>query len=117
MATIDDPRHDREAGSRSSTLDTTRIDDVRIGAVRPLITPALLQERVPVKSDTLALVEDSRAAIAAILKREGIEILTGYPVNHLIEFAAAVDIRPIIVRQERIGLHMADAISRSFLII
>jgi thiamine pyrophosphate-dependent acetolactate synthase large subunit-like protein len=52
------------------------------------------------------------AAIAAILKREGIEILTGYPVNHLIEFAAAVDIRPIIVRQERIGLHMADAISR-----
>ena len=52
------------------------------------------------------------AAIAAILKREGIEILTGYPVNHLIEFAAAVEIRPIIVRQERIGLHMADAISR-----
>ncbi len=52
------------------------------------------------------------AAIAAILKREGVEILMGYPVNHLIEFAAAVDIRPIIVRQERIGLHMADAVSR-----
>jgi thiamine pyrophosphate-dependent acetolactate synthase large subunit-like protein len=52
------------------------------------------------------------AAIAAILKREGVEILTGYPVNHLIEFAAAVDIRPVMVRQERIGLHMADAISR-----
>ena len=52
------------------------------------------------------------AAIAAILKREGVEILTGYPVNHLIEFAAAIDIRPVIVRQERIGLHMADAISR-----
>ena len=43
-------------------------------------------------------------AIAAILKREGVEILTGYPVNHLIEFTAA-HIRPIIVRQERIGLH------------
>jgi thiamine pyrophosphate-dependent acetolactate synthase large subunit-like protein len=52
------------------------------------------------------------AAIAAILKREGVEILTGYPVNHLIEFAAAIDIRPVIVRQERIGLHMADAVSR-----
>jgi len=52
------------------------------------------------------------AAIAEILKREGIEILTGYPVNHLIEFAAAADIRPVMVRQERIGLHMADAISR-----
>jgi len=67
MAAIDDPRHDREAGSRSSTLDTTRIDDVRIGAVRPLITPALLQERVPVDDDTLALVESSRAAIASVL--------------------------------------------------
>src|SRR6201996_54321 len=52
------------------------------------------------------------AAIAEIMKREGIEILTGYPVNHLLEFAAEIDIRPVIVRQERIGLHMADAISR-----
>ena len=51
-------------------------------------------------------------AIAEIMKREGIEILTAYPVNHLIEFAAALDIRTVIVRQERIGLHMADAISR-----
>src|SRR5580693_7673097 len=51
-------------------------------------------------------------AVAEIMKREGIEILCGYPVNHLLEFAAAANIRPIIVRQERIGLHMADAISR-----
>src|SRR6201997_486922 len=51
-------------------------------------------------------------AIAEILKREGIEILCGYPVNHLIEYAANADIRPVMVRQERIGLHMADAISR-----
>jgi 3-deoxy-7-phosphoheptulonate synthase len=67
MGTLDDPLHDREAGSRDSTLDTTRIDDVRIGAVRPLITPALLQERVPVRDEVLALVEGSRAAAAAIL--------------------------------------------------
>jgi thiamine pyrophosphate-dependent acetolactate synthase large subunit-like protein len=52
------------------------------------------------------------AAIAEIMRREGIEILCGYPVNHLIEFAAAADIRPVMVRQERIGVHMADAISR-----
>jgi thiamine pyrophosphate-dependent acetolactate synthase large subunit-like protein len=52
------------------------------------------------------------AAIAEILKREGIDILCGYPLNHLIEHAAAADIRPVMVRQERIGLHMADAISR-----
>src|SRR6266404_3597165 len=51
-------------------------------------------------------------AIAEIMKREGIEILCGYPVNHLLEYAAKADIRPIIVRQERIGIHMADAISR-----
>ena len=51
-------------------------------------------------------------AIAEIMKQEGIEILCGYPVNHLIEHAAAADIRPVMVRQERIGIHMADAISR-----
>jgi thiamine pyrophosphate-dependent acetolactate synthase large subunit-like protein len=51
-------------------------------------------------------------AIAEILKREGIEIVIGYPVNHVLEYAAAAGIRPIIVRQERTGLHMADAISR-----
>jgi len=51
-------------------------------------------------------------AIAEILKREGIEILCGYPVNHLIEYAAAADIRPVMCRQERVGIHMADAISR-----
>ena len=51
-------------------------------------------------------------AVAEIMRREGIEILCGYPVNHLLEYAAKADIRPIIVRQERIGLHMADAISR-----
>jgi len=52
------------------------------------------------------------AAIAEIMQREGITTLCGYPVNHLLEFAAAIDIRPVIVRQERIGLHMADAMSR-----
>ena len=51
-------------------------------------------------------------AISEVLKREGVEMIIGYPVNHILEFAARADIRPIIVRQERIGLHMADAISR-----
>lgn len=54
----------------------------------------------------------SAEAISEILKREGVEMVIGYPVNHILEFAARADIRPIIVRQERIGLHMADAISR-----
>ena len=52
------------------------------------------------------------AAVAQILKCEGVECLIGYPVNPVIEAAAEADIRTIIVRQERTGLHMADAISR-----
>ena len=51
-------------------------------------------------------------AIAEILKREGVEFITGYPVNAIIEAAARANIRTIIVRQERVGLHMADAYSR-----
>ena len=51
-------------------------------------------------------------AISEILRREGVEWVIGYPVNHILERAAAADIRPIIVRQERTGLHMAEAISR-----
>ena len=51
-------------------------------------------------------------AIAEILKREGVEILFGYPVNSIFEYVSKAGIKPIIVRQERIGMHMADAISR-----
>lgn len=50
-----------------STLDSTRIDDTRIGAVRPLITPALLEEKLPVPAAAQALVENSRAAISRVL--------------------------------------------------
>jgi acetolactate synthase-1/2/3 large subunit len=51
-------------------------------------------------------------AVAQILKREGVEVLIGYPVNPIIEAAAEADIRTLIVRQERTGIHMADAMSR-----
>ncbi|MDE2848954.1 MAG: thiamine pyrophosphate-requiring protein, partial [Gemmatimonadota bacterium] len=51
-------------------------------------------------------------AVAHVLKKEGVEYLFAYPVNPLIESAAELDIRTVIVRQERIGLHMADAMSR-----
>jgi acetolactate synthase-1/2/3 large subunit len=52
------------------------------------------------------------AVVAEILKREGVQFLIGYPVNQVLEAAAETDIRTIIVRQERTGLHMADAVSR-----
>ncbi|MCH8258409.1 MAG: hypothetical protein IIA75_11005, partial [Proteobacteria bacterium] len=51
-------------------------------------------------------------AIAEVFKREGVKFIIGYPVNPIIEAAAEADIRTIIVRQERVGLHMADAVSR-----
>jgi len=51
-------------------------------------------------------------AIAEVLKREKVKFIIGYPVNPIIEAAAEADIRTIIVRQERVGLHMADAVSR-----
>ena len=51
-------------------------------------------------------------AIAEILRREGVDLLFGYPRNPVIEAAAEAGIRTIIVRQERTGLHMADALSR-----
>jgi 3-deoxy-7-phosphoheptulonate synthase len=50
-----------------STHDTTRVDDLRIGAVRPLITPALLQEWLPTPPAAQALVESSRAALSRVL--------------------------------------------------
>ena len=52
------------------------------------------------------------AAMAEILKRERVQYLFGYPRNALLDAAAKLDIRTIIVRQERTGLHMADAVSR-----
>ena len=68
MRPFDDPVHDREVGQRHPTRDTTRIDDTRIDAVRPLMTPALLMERLPVSDATLALVERSRIAISRVLQ-------------------------------------------------
>jgi acetolactate synthase I/II/III large subunit len=52
------------------------------------------------------------AIIAEILKREGTEFLSCYPRNSLIEACAELDIRPILCRQERVGVGMADGYSR-----
>ena len=51
-------------------------------------------------------------AIARMLKAEGIDTLIAYPVNPIIDSCAAEDIRTVIVRQERVGLHMADCAGR-----
>jgi acetolactate synthase-1/2/3 large subunit len=51
-------------------------------------------------------------AIAEILQREGVEFLACYPTNTLIEAAASAGIRPIVCRQERVGVGIADGFTR-----
>jgi acetolactate synthase-1/2/3 large subunit len=52
-------------------------------------------------------------AVAQILKLEGVQELICYPRQALIDACARVGIRPIVCRQERVGVGMADGISRS----
>jgi acetolactate synthase-1/2/3 large subunit len=51
-------------------------------------------------------------AVAEILKREGISTLFCFPTTPIIEAAVAIGIRPVICRQERVGVHMADGFAR-----
>ena len=51
-------------------------------------------------------------AIAHILKKERIEYLSAFPTTHVIESAADIGIRPIICRQERVGVGIADGYTR-----
>jgi len=52
-------------------------------------------------------------AIVEVLKREGVEYLSCYPTTPIIDAAAAIGIRPIVCRQERVGVHIADGYSRT----
>ena len=51
-------------------------------------------------------------AIARIMKKEGVAYLSAYPTTALIESAAEVGIQPIICRQERVGVGIADGYAR-----
>jgi acetolactate synthase-1/2/3 large subunit len=50
--------------------------------------------------------------VTEILRREGTGFLACYPRNPLIEPCAEIGIRPILCRQERVGVGMADGYSR-----
>jgi acetolactate synthase-1/2/3 large subunit len=52
-------------------------------------------------------------AIAEILKREGVEFLSTYPTTPVIDSAAAAGIRPVLCRQERVGVGIADGFTRT----
>src|ERR1700716_2668442 len=51
-------------------------------------------------------------AITEILKREGVSTLFCFPTTPIIEAAVAGGLRPVICRQERVGVHMADGCAR-----
>ena len=51
--------------------------------------------------------------ITEILKKEGVEFLSVFPTTPILESAAQGGIRPIICRQERVGIGIADGFSRT----
>jgi len=50
--------------------------------------------------------------LAGILKMQGVEFISAFPNQPLIESCAKIGIRPIICRQERTGVNIADGFSR-----
>src|SRR3954447_12283590 len=51
--------------------------------------------------------------IAGLLQREGAEHVVGFPENRLINSAAALGMRPIITRTERVAVNIADGFARA----
>ncbi|QHE87319.1 thiamine pyrophosphate-requiring protein [Hydrogenophaga sp. BPS33] len=51
--------------------------------------------------------------IAEMLKREGIDTMFCYPTTPVIEAAARAGIRPVLCRQERVGVDMANGYTRT----
>lgn len=51
-------------------------------------------------------------AISQILLKEGIEYLSAFPTTSVIEAAAEAGIKPVICRQERVGVGIADGYAR-----
>ena len=93
-----------------STQDTTRIDDLRIGAVRPLITPALLQEWLPAPETAQGLVQGSRAAISRVLHGSDDRLVVVVGPCSIHDHAQAMDYARQLVAQ-------ADALQDDLLVV
>ena len=93
-----------------STLDTTRIDDTRIKAVRPLLTPALLQEWLPASPQAQALVESSRQAISRVLHGQDDRLIVVVGPCSIHDHAQAME----YARQLKV---QADALSQDLLVV
>jgi acetolactate synthase-1/2/3 large subunit len=51
--------------------------------------------------------------IAGLLQREGAEYIVGFPENRLFNSAAAIGMRPLITRTERVAVNIADGFARA----
>ena len=89
---------------------TRRVDDTRMKAIRPLITPALLQEWLPAPDTTTQLVEDSRAAVCRILSGQDDRLLVVVGPCSIHDHAQAMDYARQLKAQ-------ADALSDDLLIL
>lgn len=54
-----------------------------------------------------------KKAIAKILKKEGVEFITGFPMNFVLESCAEEGIRVIKPRTERVGINIIDGFTRA----
>lgn len=98
------------ASPKLTTLDKTRIDDTRIKIVRPLLTPALLEEWLPVTEEAHALVESSRAAISRVLHAQDDRLVVVVGPCSIHDHEQAMD----YARQLK---HQADALKDDLLIV
>ena len=102
--------HAQRTSTPLSTQDTTRIDDLRIGAVRPLITPALLQEWLPTPPEALALVESSRSALSRVLHGQDDRLIVVVGPCSIHDHAQAMDYAQRLKTQ-------ADALASDLLVV
>ena len=96
--------------SQTHTQDKTRTDDLRIRAVRPLLTPALLQEWLPTPEPAQALVESSRAEIARVLHGQDDRLLVVVGPCSIHDHEQALDYARRLKQQ-------ADALQQDLLIV
>jgi 3-deoxy-7-phosphoheptulonate synthase len=102
--------HAHRTSTPLSTQDTTRIDDLRIGAVRPLITPALLQEWLPTPPEALALVESSRGALSRVLHGQDDRLIVVVGPCSIHDHGQAMAYAQLLKEQ-------ADALSQDLLVV
>ncbi len=93
-----------------TTHDTTRIDDLRIKAVRPLITPALLQEWQPAPEAAQTLVESSRVAISRVLHGQDDRLIVVVGPCSIHDHDQAMEYASLLKEQ-------ADALAQDLLIV